>query len=110
MRIALFTDTFGQINGVTRTLYRLVRHQPKGDIEIDLYTYGDREEQEQMPTGRIYRFAPALPIHYYPDMPFDGALGNFLVHLATSASSTHSGRIATTSCMSRHPARWASAG
>ena len=98
MRIALFTDTFGQINGVTRTLYRLVRHQPKGDIEIDLYTYGDREEQEQMPTGRIYRFAPALPIHYYPGMPFDGALGNFrvlnafranrydVVHVATPGS------------------------
>lgn len=86
MRIALFTDTFGQTNGVTRTLYRLVRHQPRDDIEIDLYTYGAREEQEQMATGRIYRFAPALPIHYYPGMPFDGALGNFRVLSAFRAS------------------------
>lgn len=98
MRIALFTDTYEQTNGVARTLARLLSHCCGVDHRIDIYTYGP-EGTEVTPGGsRIYRYCPLLPIEYYPEMAFDVAVTNTrlvrqfrstsydLVHLATPGS------------------------
>lgn len=98
MRIALFTDTYEQTNGVARTLARLLNHCSSYDYSIDIYTYGS-EGVEVAPGGSsIYRYTPLLPIEYYPDMAFDVAVTNTrlvrqfrqrdydIVHLATPGS------------------------
>jgi glycosyltransferase involved in cell wall biosynthesis len=98
VRIALFTDTFEQTNGVARTLARLLNHCCTVDYSIDIYTYGDEGVQKLPGGSTVYRYCPTLPISYYPDLAFDVAVTNprlvqqfrgkryDLVHLATPGS------------------------
>jgi len=98
MRIALFTDTFEQTNGIARTLARFLSHCPKVGHTVDIYTYGTEGVEDVIGGSRVYRYSPRLPIRYYPEMSFDVALTNArlvrqfhsqqyqVVHLATPGS------------------------
>ena len=73
MRIALFTDTFEQTNGIARTLARFLSHCPKVGHTVDIYTYGTEGVEDVIGGSRVYRYSPRLPIRYNPEMSFDVA-------------------------------------
>ncbi len=98
LRVALFTDTYEQTNGVTRTLSRLLHHCTGLGFTVHIYTYGREGAEDVGDRSKVFRYAPLLPIEYYPDMHFDVAIANArlarrfrsydydVVHLATPGS------------------------
>lgn len=72
MRIALFTDSYDQINGVSNTLRKVVSFARKQKHELDVFTYDTlRTSVEVDGSTRILRFRPACAVHYYSDMYWD---------------------------------------
>ncbi|WP_026690751.1 glycosyltransferase family 4 protein [Alteribacter aurantiacus] len=66
MRIALFTDTFTpQVNGVAKTLQRLVHYFERQNIEHEVFV-PDSVNEEPLFDGNIHRFA-SLPFFLYPE-------------------------------------------
>ncbi|WP_100405172.1 glycosyltransferase family 4 protein [Bacillus solitudinis] len=66
MKIALFTDTFApQVNGVARTLQRLVTHLEKRDISYQLFV-PEMIEQSDLFSSNIHSFM-SLPFFLYPE-------------------------------------------
>lgn len=64
-RIALATDTWApQLNGVTRTLARLVREASARGAEVRIYTVADPSAR---PGPDVRRFA-SIPFHGYPEL------------------------------------------
>ena len=71
-RIALFTDTFDEINGVAHTFRNFSEYCQKRDIHLDIYTNSNQDDEiEECGSVRILRYKPALPIDIYFDMIFD---------------------------------------
>jgi len=93
MRIALFTDTYlPQVNGVSRTLARLVRSAERRGHTVALVTPRFTEETDS--PAKLHLGLPGLPVPFYPELrlclPLPGAvrrgLDSFapdLVHVAT---------------------------
>ncbi len=72
MKIAVFTDSFDQINRVSNTYHYLAAYCRDSSFSLDIYTYGDgRFEVEETGSVRILRFEPHVPIRYYTGMEFD---------------------------------------
>src|SRR5690348_5017348 len=72
MRVALFTDSFDQINGVSNTLKRIVAYARENSFHLDIHTYGsDGSSCESTGTVRVFRYQPVMPIPYYSDMSWD---------------------------------------
>lgn len=99
MKIALFTDTYDEVNGVANTFQHLTRYCRKHDIPFDVYTHTvHRDSADEDGSVRIFRYKPALPIDIYSDLSFDIKLPRFrifkdvrarhydLVHTATPGS------------------------
>jgi glycosyltransferase involved in cell wall biosynthesis len=80
MRIALFTECFDQINGVSNTLKQIVQFASDNGYSLDVHTYGNRQE-EQQETGpvRIFRYPFRLEIPYYSDMSWDAPTLRFRI-------------------------------
>lgn len=74
MKIALFTDTFDEINGVANTYRLLVDYAARKKILLDIYTYGEKDSIEVRATVRVLRFRHVLPFKYYSDLSFDLAV------------------------------------
>jgi phosphatidylinositol alpha 1,6-mannosyltransferase len=101
MRVALFTDTFlPEVNGVARTLGRLVAHATGRGHEIGLVT--PRVSPEEAVGTVFHRQLAGMPVPIYPELklarPLDGAgrrmLGAFrpeVVHVATESTVGASG-------------------
>jgi len=67
MRIALFAETFApQVNGVSRTLARLVAHLRMRGHEVALVT--PRLSPEPAPDAALHVQLPALPAPFYPEL------------------------------------------
>lgn len=91
VRLALFTDTFGpQLNGVTRTLHRLVVAARDRGAAVEVFTTSD---PAATPADGVHR-APSIPFWGYPQLrlaaPGGGRLARALrdwraslVHVAT---------------------------
>jgi len=60
--IALFTDTYDQINGVAITYQKLASFCSETSRKLDVYTYGQYDSVEELGTVRIVRCRPLLPI------------------------------------------------
>ena len=100
MKIALFTDTYDEVNGVGNTFRYLTAYCRKTDRQLDVYAHAtdDRDSIEQQGSVRILRYKPAAPLDIYFDMIFDlkiprwrifkefRAQGYDLVHTATPGS------------------------
>jgi glycosyltransferase involved in cell wall biosynthesis len=72
MRVALFTECFDQINGVSNTLKRIVEFAKGNQYHLDVHTYGsDQADCEQAGSVRIFRYPFVFPIPYYSDMSWD---------------------------------------
>jgi glycosyltransferase involved in cell wall biosynthesis len=66
MRIALFTDTFTpQVNGVAKTLQRLVTYMEKNNVEHEVYV-PETMDEEPLFKSNVHRFA-SLPFFLYPE-------------------------------------------
>ncbi|TMW71803.1 glycosyltransferase family 4 protein [Alteribacter natronophilus] len=66
MRIALFTDTFTpQVNGVAKTLQRLVTYMENQSIEHEVFV-PDTVHEEPLFKTNVHRFA-SLPFFLYPE-------------------------------------------
>lgn len=101
MRIALFTDTFlPEVNGVARTLGRLVAHATARGHEVGLVT--PRVSREDASGTSFHRQLAGMPVPVYPELklarPLDGTgrrlLAEFrpdLVHVATESTVGASG-------------------
>ena len=97
-KIAVFTDTLDQVNGVSNTYHYLSDYCRRRKIGVDFYTYGSRTSLEKQGSVRIFRYRPRLPIRYYAGLVFDlwtprGNLledcrqgGYDLIHAATPGS------------------------
>jgi glycosyltransferase involved in cell wall biosynthesis len=73
MRIALFTEAFDQINGVSNTLKRIVGFAKENEYNLDVHTYGGSQlDCEAVGPVRIFRYPFVFPIPYYSDMSWDG--------------------------------------
>ena len=70
-RIAVFTDTLDQVNGVSNTYQYLAAYCRERKIDLDFFTYGSRTSLEKQGSVRIFRYRPRLPIHYYAGLVFD---------------------------------------
>jgi phosphatidylinositol alpha 1,6-mannosyltransferase len=102
MRIALFSDTYmDDVNGVAKTLGRLVGHAARREHEVMLITPRVSDAPAEHAVG--HRQLPGIPVPMYPELQLarglDGAgrrmLKGFkpdLVHVATESSIGLSGR------------------
>ncbi|MBN1292158.1 MAG: glycosyltransferase family 1 protein [Candidatus Latescibacteria bacterium] len=71
-KIALFTDTYDQVNGVANTFKYLTQYSVKHNRRLDIYTHADGSDSiEERGTVRILRYKPTIPIDIYFDMIFD---------------------------------------
>jgi len=103
MRIALFTDTYApQVNGVARTLQRLLRHCSAAGHEVALVTPQVSPDVEDAAAMHIQ--LPALPLPFYPELSLarllDGASARRIrafapdvIHCATEFTVGWSGAI-----------------
>ena len=70
-RIAVFTDTLDQVNGVSNTYHHLAGYCRRRKIDLDFYTYGSRTSMEKQGSVRVFRYRPRLPVRYYTGLVFD---------------------------------------
>jgi glycosyltransferase involved in cell wall biosynthesis len=70
MRVALFTDTYPpQVNGVARTLARLVRHLEEGGHEVGVITTRGRGAAPNGDPGSGFELRlPGVPVPVYPEL------------------------------------------
>lgn len=99
MKIALITDTYYAINGVSRTYQQMAEYCFKKNINLDIFTIGEDKKLTSHGSINIYQFAASWPVNYYYDLPpFDvkiispGLKETFaknkydIIHLATPGS------------------------
>ncbi len=101
MKVALFTDTYDEVNGVANTFRYLTDYCAAKGKELDIYTHAEEEGEdgvEERGTVRILRYKPAIPVDIYFDMIFDLKVVRFrilkeakgqrydLIHTATPGS------------------------
>ncbi len=102
MRVALFTDTYlPQVNGVSRTLARLVRHLADGGHEVALVS--PRIEEAPAEHVVLHHRLRGVPVPVYPELLLTGPLGRRgraalddfapdVVHCATESTVGRGGR------------------
>jgi glycosyltransferase involved in cell wall biosynthesis len=72
MKVALFTDCFDQINGISNTLQYFAQYCQTSNRKLDVFTHSDRNYGiEDRGSVRILRYPCRIPIRYYSDMAFD---------------------------------------
>ncbi|MEW5975462.1 MAG: glycosyltransferase family 1 protein [Acidobacteriota bacterium] len=99
LKVAVFTDSYDQVNGVSNAFRQLVRYCRQAGRSLDLYTASHHEPSvESMGPVRVWRQKAVLQIPYYSDMAWDLATPNFslvrrvldedydLIHVATPGS------------------------
>jgi len=100
LRIALFTDTYDEVNGVANTFRYLTSYCSTNSLSLDIYCHAtdEKDSVEQVGSVRIYRYKPAIPLQIYFDSIFDLKLARFriissclaqkynLIHTATPGS------------------------
>jgi glycosyltransferase involved in cell wall biosynthesis len=106
-RVALFTDTFSEVNGAAHTLRKVAEMMERLGIPLDVYCYGPEEGVEVRGCVTIRRFNHRLAHNYYERMSIELApdfrIGKAwrdamqsnpytVVHLATPGSMGFTGR------------------
>lgn len=71
-RIAVLTDTFDEINGVTNTYHQLVRYCRKNAIKLDVFCPAkEKDSDEETGSVKIHRIRQTAKIPVYSDLNFD---------------------------------------
>jgi len=99
MKIAVITDTYYPINGVSRTYQELTKYCQAKSIRLDIFTLGKTKRTEKRGSVNIFQFIASWPVNYYYDLPpFDiriispgfkekfGQTKYDIIHLATPGS------------------------
>lgn len=74
MRVALFTDTYlPQVNGVSRTLAKLVGHARARGHDVALVT--PRVSSRNAPNARLHVQLHGIPVFFYPEVKLARPLG-----------------------------------
>jgi glycosyltransferase involved in cell wall biosynthesis len=104
--IALFTDTFDEVNGVAKTFNRFADFAASRNIFLEIFAPGEKElfseneksVTERIGTVRIHRYRSRVPIKIYTDLRLDlkvvrnrivlycGQAGFDVIHTATPGS------------------------
>ncbi|MCK5271902.1 MAG: glycosyltransferase family 1 protein [Sedimentisphaerales bacterium] len=72
IHVALFTDTYDEVNGVANTFRHLTEYCRKTNRHLDIYTHAtDKDSVEESGSVCIHRYKPAAPVDIYFDMIFD---------------------------------------
>lgn len=69
MKIALITDCYRATNGVSRTYQAFVRYCKEQQINLDIFTIGEKLTAKKLGSVNIFEFSATIPIKYYPDLP-----------------------------------------
>ena len=69
MKIALITDTFHTVNGVSKTYQKLAKYCQAKNIRLDIFTIGQTYKKQKKGSVNIYQFAASWPFQYYYDLP-----------------------------------------
>lgn len=72
MKVAVFTETYHQLNGVGRTYQNMVEYARKKGLELDVYAPGDGSVEEHG-TATVYNIEVEARIEYYPSLIYDAA-------------------------------------
>jgi glycosyltransferase involved in cell wall biosynthesis len=72
MKVAVFTETYHQLNGVGRTYQNMVDYARRKGYELDVYVPGNGSVEE-MVSATIYNIPVEAGIEYYPDLIYDAA-------------------------------------
>ncbi len=72
MRIAIFTDSYYEVNGVARTYQNIAKSAMKKKVKLDIFTMGGQPIKKHG-SVRIYAVPPRVPFEYYPGLIFDVA-------------------------------------
>jgi glycosyltransferase involved in cell wall biosynthesis len=69
MHIAVITDTYYAVNGVSRTYQEMVKYCRAKKIRLDVFTIGQKPQTQKLGCVTIYQFPTFWPVKYYYDMP-----------------------------------------
>lgn len=70
LRLALFTDTFDETNGVAHTYRTLAEFCRSTGRQLDVFAPGTCDSDEEHGSLRIHRFSRGLGLEYYDDLHF----------------------------------------
>lgn len=70
LRLALFTDTFDETNGVAHTYRTLADHCQKTGRRLDIFAPGSEDSEEALGSLKIHRFGRSIGVEYYDDLHF----------------------------------------
>jgi glycosyltransferase involved in cell wall biosynthesis len=70
MRVAIFTESYHEINGIGRTYRQMSEYAQGKGLELDIYINGDGTV-ENFGTVSVFNIKVDAPIEYYPGMMFD---------------------------------------
>jgi glycosyltransferase involved in cell wall biosynthesis len=77
MRVAIFTDTYAQVNGVAVTIDEMVRYARARGIALDVYTQvGEPDSVEELGSVRVLRFRMLAPIRINEGLSLDLRMRN----------------------------------
>ncbi len=71
MRVALFTDTYFEINGAARTLRQVASRAHQFGVKLDVYTYGPECKTTQEGEATVFQFNNRLAVRYYEGLRFE---------------------------------------
>lgn len=72
MKVALFTDTYDEINGVSNTFHRLIEYAKRKNKKIEIFTFGEKDSIERINKDiKIHRYKIRIPIKIYSDLSVD---------------------------------------
>lgn len=71
MRVAIFTETFHQINGVAMVYNRFARWCKRHNYQVEIFTPGKKDETEDRGPVKIHTVKMLLPFPYYHGLYFD---------------------------------------
>lgn len=67
-RIALFTETFDEVNGVATTYRRLLDYSVQMGRTVHIYCNAEKDSVEEIGSCRIFRCASWFPVRYYENL------------------------------------------
>ena len=71
MRVAIFTETFHQINGVAMVYNRFARWCERNNYQVEIFTPGKKDHTEDRGCVKIHTVKMLLPFPYYHGLYFD---------------------------------------
>lgn len=69
--VALFTDTYHEVNGVAKTFRRMANEFAKRDQRLHIFTYGDQPGTEDLGSVQVHTFRHQFSVGYYEKLRFE---------------------------------------